>query len=267
MATVLPNFAELITNPQSIAQLAKGRGWNSSLVHFLAPFAMRNFIYLPYEFHEATISPDFVVSNSSGTSAADFAVNSGVEGGTYKGDTGTDDNGEIQINYESVMFDAARKPGFEIAMKLDAVTGYAVEMSMCDAPTTAYTLNDSALTAAAVPTEVSNGVTDRASIIVNTDFTLGTAALVSVGTTDTTEGGVALGTFIHVAATYSVWRLQVANRGAFGIIDDNFGQVGRLSAGPDTGVLMRPHVIVATKNTTAKFPEIDYFRIWSERAY
>ena len=263
----LPSYAELINNPQGIAQLTKGRGWNSPLVHFLLPFAIRNFIYLPYEFHEATISPDFVVSNSSGTSAADFAVNSGVEGGTYKGDTGTDDNGEIQINYESVMFDAARNPGFEIAMKLDAVTGYAVEMSMCDAPTTAYTLNDSALTAAAVPTEVSNGVTDRASIIVNTDFALATAALVSVGTTDTTEGGVALGTAALVAATFSVWRLQVGDRSAFGIIDDNFGQVGRLSAGPDTGVLMRPAVIVATKNTTAKFPEIDYFRIWSERAY
>lgn len=262
-----PTFGNLINNPQGLAQLTKGRGWNSDLTLFLARFAARNYIYLPYEFHEATISPDFVVSNSSGTSAADFAVNSGVEGGTYIGDTGTDDNGSIQINYESVMFDAARNPGFEIAMKLDAVTGYAVEMSMCDAPTTAYTLNESALSAAAVPTEVSNGVTDRASIIVNTDFTLGTAALCAVGTTDSTEAGIALGTFLHTAATFSVWRLQVGQRKAFGVIDDNVGQVGRLGVGPDTAVLMRPHVIVATKNTTAKFPEIGYFHIWSERAY
>jgi hypothetical protein len=263
----LPNFAELITNPQGVAQLRKGRGANSDLVLFLAPFAMRNFIYLPYEFHEATISPDFVVSNSGGTSAADFAVNSGVEGGTYKGDTGTDDDGSVQINYESVMFDAARNPGFEIALKSDAVTSYAVEMSMCDEPTTAYTLNDSALSAAAVPTEAANGVTDRASIIINTDFTLATAALCAVGTTDSTEAGIALGGFVHTAATFAVWRLQVGNRKAFAIINDNYGQVGRLGVGPDTGVLMRPHVIVATKNTTAKFPEIDYFRIWSERAY
>lgn len=263
----LPSFAELITNPQSIKQLAKGRGWNSPLVHFLAPFATRNFVYLNYEFHEATINPDFVVSNSGGTSAADFAVNSGVEMGTYKGDTGTSDDGSIQINHESVMWDAGRNCGHEFSMLLDVVTGYAVEAGFTDAPTTAHTLNESALSAAAVPTEAANGVTDRASMIINTDFTLATAALVAVGTTDTTETGVALGTFAHTAATYSVWRLQVGNRKAFGIIDDNIGQVGRLAVGPDTAVLMRPYVTVATKNTTAKFPEIDYWRMWQERSY
>lgn len=262
-----PTFGNQIANPQGLAMLTRGRGWNSDLVNFLAPFAIRNFIYLPYEFHEATISPDFVVSNSGGTSAADFAVNSGVEGGTYIGDTGTSDDGSVQINFESVMFDAARNPGFEIAMKLDAVTGYAVEMHMSDAPTTAHTLNESALSAAAVPTEASNGVTDRAAIILNTDFLLATAALVAVGTTDSTEAGIAMGAFTHTAATYAVWRLQVGARKAFGIINENAGQSGRLGVGPDTGVLMRPAVIVATKNTTAKFPEIDYFRIWSERAY
>ncbi len=30
---------------------------------------------------------------------------------------------------------------------------------------------------------------------------------------------------------------------------------------------MRPALIVATKTTVARFPEIGYFHIWSERAY
>jgi hypothetical protein len=104
-------------------------------------------------------------------------------------------------------------------------------------------------------------------MIVNTDFTLGTAALVAVGTTDSTEAGIALGTFIHTAATYSRWRLQVGNRSAYGIIDDVGGQSAALAVGPDTAVLMRPYIIVATKNVTAKFPEIDYWHMWMERSY
>lgn len=252
--------------PGSIHQLTKGRGWNSELVGFLLPLAMRDYIYLAYDFENATITPDFAVSNSSGTSASDFASTDTVEGGILRGDTGTDDNGSIEIHYGKVMFDAARNPGAEIGLACDAVTGWAFEFAFMDAPTTASTINVSALTAGGVPTIASNGVTDQFGIVLNTDYTLATAAVYSKGTTDAASG-VALGTFAPTAATYFVGRIQGGDGSVYGIINDNFGQSGRLALGPDTAILMRPGLIVATKNTTAKFPDLDYFRIWSERSY
>ena len=97
--------------PGSVAQLSRGRGWNSELVGFLLPLAARDYIYLPYDFENATISPDWAVSNSGGGSAADFASTDAVEGGVLLGATGTTDNNSIEIHYGKTMFDAARNPG------------------------------------------------------------------------------------------------------------------------------------------------------------
>jgi len=253
--------------PGSIAQVTRGRGWNSELTGFLLPLAMRDYIYLPYDFENATISPDWAVSNSSGTSAADFASTDAVEGGILRGDTGTDDNGSIEIHYGKSMFDAARNPGAEMGMAVDVVTSWAMEFMFTDPPSTASTLNISALSAGGAPTWASNGTTDSFGIVINTDLTLTTAALVSQGTTDADSGGP-LGLFQATAATYHVYRIQGGDGHVYGIIDDNFGQENRLSLGPDTAVLMRPGVIVATKvASTAKFPDIDYIRIWAERHY
>ena len=152
----------------------------------------------------------------------------------------------------------------EVRSKLDAVTGFATEMAFSDAPTTATTLNVSALSAAGAPTITSNGVTDQAGIVMNTDLTLGTAAIYSKGTTDAASGAL-LGTFLPTAATYWIARLQVVQNGAYAIINDIPGQSAGLILGPDTAKLMRPHIICATKNTTAKFHDIDYIRLWAER--
>lgn len=251
--------------PGSLRQLTRGRGWNSELVGFLLPLAMRDYIYLPYEFSNATISPDWAVSNSGGAGAADFAVTAN-EGATLDAATGTTDNGSAEIHFGMVIFDAARNPGMEMGFKFDVVTGFAFEMAFADAPTTASTLNVSALTTAAAPTIASNGVTDQFGIVLNTDFDLATAAVYSKGTTDAASGA-ALGTFTPTAATFGVYRLQGGDGVVYAIINDIHGQSNRLSLGPDTGVLMRPHLIVATKNTTTKLPSLDYARIWAERHY
>lgn len=249
--------------PQSLAQLTRGRGWNSELAGFLLPFATRDFIYREYDFLNDTITADWTVSNSSGTSAADYAVTE-TENGTVQGDTGTTDDGAIQINFDRVIFDAARNPGMEVRSYLDAVTGFGLEMAFSDAPTTAYTKNTTAVSAAGAPTITSNGVTDICGIQMDTDFTLGTASIFSKGTTDAASGAL-LGTFLPTAATYFVARLQVVQNGGYAIIDDAPGQAASLILGPDTAKLMRPHVICVTRNTTAKFHDIDYIRLWAER--
>ncbi|HSE43732.1 MAG TPA: hypothetical protein VLA89_00230, partial [Gemmatimonadales bacterium] len=176
--------------PGSLAQLTRGRGWNSELAGFLLPLAMRDYIYLAYDFNNATISPDFAVSNSGGASAADFAITDAVENGILRGDTGTTDNGSVEIHYGLSIFDAARNPGAEIGLAFDVVTGFAFEFMFTDPPTTASTLNISALSAAGAPTWASNGTTDSFGIVLNTDLTLTTAALVSQGTTDADSGGL-----------------------------------------------------------------------------
>jgi hypothetical protein len=253
--------------PGSLAQLTRGRGWNSELTGFLLPLAMRDYLYLAYDFENATISPDWAVSNSGGTSAADFASTDAVEHGILRGDTGTDDNGSIEIHYGKTMFDAARNPGCEIGLAFDVVTSMAYEFAFADPPSTASTLNVSALSAAGVPTIASNGVTDQFGIVRNTDLTATTACVYSKGTTDAASGDL-LGTFTPTAATYGVYRIQGSDGHVYAIIDDNHAQSARLSLGPDTGILMRPHLIVATKvASTAKFPDLDYARIWAERSY
>jgi hypothetical protein len=253
--------------PGSLRQLTNGRGWNSPLTGFLLPLAMRDFIFLSYDFENATISPDWAVSNSGGTSAADFASTDAVEGGILRGDTGTDDNGSLEIHFGKTMFDAARNPGMEMGLAFDVVTSMAFEIAFADPPSTASTLNVASMSAVGVPTITSNGVTDQFGIVRNTDYTLTTAGLYSKGTTDAVSGAL-LGTFAPTAATYHVYRIQGGDGNAYGIIDDNENQAAGLILGPDTGILMRPHLIVATKvASTAKFPDLDYARIWAERNY
>ncbi len=254
-------------SPGSLAQLTRGRGWNSELVGFLMPLAARDYIYLPYDFENATISPDWAVSNSGGGSAADFASTDNAEAGLLVGATGTTDNNSIEVHYGKVMFDAARNPGCEMGFKFDAVTSLCFEMAFADPPTTASTINVSALSAAGAPTIASNGVTDQFGIVLNTDLTLATAAVYSKGTTDAASGAL-LGTFAPTAATFHCYRIQGGDGSVYAIIDDNYGQSNRLGLGPDTAVLMRPHLIVASKaGAASRAPALDYARIWAERSY
>lgn len=249
----------------SLQQLTEGRGWNSALVRFLLPLATRNYLYQNYDFLNDTITADWSVDNSGGAGAANYAVTE-LEMGAIRNGTGTTDNGSTSFVFDRIIFDAARNPGMEVASKFDVVTGFAFEFGFSDAPTTAYTLNLSALTAAAVPTTNANGLTDYAIVTLNTDFTLATAALASLGTTDAVAG-VAIATYTPTAAAYFVARLQVGNRNAYAIIDNNGAQAAALASGPDTAKLMRPHIISATKNTTAKVHDIDRITLWAERSY
>ena len=256
--------------PGSLAQLTRGRGWNSELVGFLLPLARRNYWFKDYDFEEQTINPDWTVANSSGTSAADFAIQADIEDGNLKGDTGTSDNGSIVLRYDTALFDANRNPGMEVGLKFDLVTDTPiVEIGFHDPATNEYAININDID---TPTLTSNGVTDTGFFCVEGDAaqTLKSAALVTKGTTDAVAKaimGASPGSMPFVIATYSSILVQLGANKGFAIMDENLGTAGRIATGPDGGVLMLPYVLVGTRVTTAVFPEIDYIRLWKERAW
>lgn len=251
--------------PGSLPQLTQGRGWNSPLTGFLLPLARRDYWFKHYDFEEQTINPDWTVSNSGGTSAADFAVVADIEDGILRGDTGTSDNGSIAISYDSSLFDAARNPGMEIRFLVDDATALAFEAGFHDAATNEYALN---LNDIDTPTLTSNGVTDTIFVGQDSDQTLKNAAILGKGTTDSvakTVLGSSPGATILTAATYCTVLVQGRANGGYAIVDGNLAQSGDVSAGPDTAKLMRPYFLVATRSTTAVFPDIDYITLWKER--
>ena len=168
--------------PTSLAQLTRGRGWNSELVGFLLPFARNDFIYKEYEFMETAITDDpntdWTVGNSGGTSAASYTKTADSVNGVIGADTGTTDNGGVHLTFDSVCFDAANRPGLHVRMKTDVVADSANEIAFADAYTTAATI---AVTDVDTPT-VANGATDGVFVMYDTDQTHKGLAIVGVGT-------------------------------------------------------------------------------------
>ena len=252
--------------PGSLAQLTRGRGQNSELAGFLLPFARRDYWFKHYDFEEQTINPDWTVANSSGTSAADFAVTANAEDGVLTGDTGTDDNGSIVIRYDTAMFDAARNPGIEARFLFDLVTDTPVfELGFHDPATNEYAININDID---TPTLVSNGVTDSIFVAMDPAQTLKSMALVAVGTTDAvakTVIGASPGSMPFTAATYATLLVQGRANGGYAIFEDNLATAAAIATGPDAGVLMLPYFLVGTRVTTAVFPKLDYITLWKER--
>src|SRR3990172_1250188 len=123
--------------PTSLAQLTRGRGWNSELVGFLLPFARQDYIYLEYDFLETAItdSPNinWTIANSGGTSAASYTTKANDQNGAINGDTGTTDNGGISIIHDAIDSDAAANPGIHVIMQSDVVIDAGIEVGYSDA--------------------------------------------------------------------------------------------------------------------------------------
>lgn len=247
--------------PTSLAQLVRGRGYNSELVGFLLPFARQDFIYEEDDFTSDTLDgTKWDLGTDAGATA--FAAGS-LEGGTIRGQTAATDNNQIQIRWARTIFDAARNPGAEIRAKIDVVSsdGIEAEFGFSD-PLTDETL--SAVTDVDTPA-TGNGATDLVVLHIDGDQTLKTLALVSVGTTDA-AAKTNMPSGALTAATYFRWMVQVfANKG-FAVINNDFvNNSASVATGPDTGVLMRPHFTVATLAAADKIVDVDYIRIWAER--
>lgn len=257
-------------SPQSLAQLTKGRGFNSELVGFLLPFARKDFIYKEYDFLETAITDDpntdWTLDNGGGTSAANFAKTANSEDGRITGDTGTDDDLGVAIVYDSIMFDAVSRPGMHVIMQVDDATQLGMEIGYFDALTDeslmAFTDLDTAT--------LGNGGTDAVAIACDTDSATEKGFVLATGGTTDGDALVALGDSTAcdpiASATDFDAMVQVFLNGGYGIIDNNLQHSGGLSTGPDTAKLMRPRVMCLTRESgTARFPTIDLIRIWCDR--
>lgn len=258
--------------PQSMRQLEQfTKGFNSPMAGFLLPFARRDFIYVDFDFlTNATMTTDLTAANGGGSAAASFiSQSSQTEDGNIVGvtGTGTRTTSITQIKHNGLIFDAARNPGMEVRHQMSAVTDLAFEIGFQGpAPGTEALHNQSALSAAGVPTIVSNTVTDQAGVALNiTSGTLHTMALYTKGSTDAAAGAL-LGVKVPTLAVYQVVRLQLRANGSYACIDDDLSSDAGLSVGCDTGVLLRSSLLYSNDGAGgSKTILIDYWRMWAER--
>ena len=275
--------------PGSLLQMSRfTRGWQDAMSQFLIPLCSQDYFFRFYEFDNDTITGDFTVGNGGGTAVSDFAASTTLEFGQLTGSTGTsnDATAAISINYDGVFFDSARNPGILARVKFDAITAMYAELSWCDAPTQPYVLNWSDVDGA-TPTQASNGVTDIASVVCDTSQTNKSWRLCTVGTTDTTTLGKNLSAATttagdpFTAATFSTLLLQVGAlsttpaAGAswcYANIDgkasnEAFSKHGTtdVQQGLDSGIKIRPQLMVQARSATAVVCTIDYIAIWSDR--
>jgi hypothetical protein len=257
--------------PQSLNQLAKGRGWGSELTGFLIPMARQDFIYHEYDFCETAITDDpntdWGTDDGGGTSSAVYATVANAENGTIKADTGTDDNKGIALIHDSICLNPDKNPGMHVIMQIDDVSEAAVEIGMCDA------LTDESLVAVTdrgdADYTIGNGLAAGVILGYDTDTTTQQGFdLVTEGATDGAEG-VAVGSTtaanpIGDATDFDAIVQAYANKG-YAIMNHNLTLAQGLAVGADADQLMRYRIFVGTRNTTAKFPTIDLIRIWRNR--
>lgn len=275
--------------PGSLHQLSRfTRGWNDPEAKFLLPLAYQDKFFKFYDFDNDTITGDFTVSNGGGAGVSSLAASTSLEFGQLTGDTGTANGATaaIGITYDGIFFDAARNPGMLVRLKLDAVSAFYLELSWCDAPTTVHVLNWSDVDGA-TPTQASNGVTDIASIVIDTSQTNKGARLCTVGSTDTTTLGVNLSNATTTAGdplTAGTWHTLLLQVGAttttptantswcYASIDGKPGNSAyanvaatQLPQGLDSAIKIKPQLMLQARSATSVNLTIDYWAIWSDR--
>lgn len=225
-------------------------------------------VYVEDDFIEDTISGTRWNLAADGT-ATTFAWTAAA-GGTIQGATGGTDNGYHAINGD-VIWSGNKNAGMAVRLKIDVVTGFTFEIGFTDA------LSDETLPAVTdVDTPATgNGATDVAVIHLDTDQTLTTAALVSESTGSAYAAQkVNLGTFTPSAGNYYTFVVQLNGNNVFSrIYDSNSAQNPVLVSGSDKslvtalagGTLVRPHVLIGTRNTDSKTTDVDFIRVWADR--
>lgn len=248
--------------PLSRAQIRRFTSGNSAMHDFLSQYATRDAVVFFDDFLGDTINLDnYAVANSGGTSAADFALVAAVNG-TIQGDTGTSDNGSISLIGPAI-WKGDNNAGMEIRFKMDAVTDVHWEVGFINGVPGSNTggIND-----IDTPTVY---MTDGAVVGMDTDQTLKTMAFVTEGSTtgqDPTKTN--LGTLAPAAATYMTVRIQLKGNHAAAWVNGTLYATHASDADGhvEGGTLLAPWVYVQTRSTTPKFFDVDYLRIWADRA-
>lgn len=234
---------------------------------FLNVLAYQDTYFKLHDFDEDTINLDYwAVANSSGTSAADFAI-AVARSGQIQADTGTDDNGSVSLIGPKIFYGDAHC-GVEFRIKTDVVVDFNLE---CGWATAAPGSNAAVFTDVDTPTIV----TDSAIFAVDTDQTIATAAFGTDGSTAnqdvkrTTLAGIPGFTAgnLPVLATFYTVRIQLEGNSAYCYVnnklvashnDDPQGNI-------EGGTAVAPWVYCRTRSTTAVFPQIDYIALWQDR--
>ena len=213
-----------------------------------------DYFHRTYEFHEATLTADWVANVTGGGGPTAFAYNAQRNAG-LRGATGTTDDGVTELTYHSAIFNASDNPGMWVRFVAPAaVTGFSFEIGFADPKTAALP----AVTDVDTPA-TGNSATDVAVVHMDTDQTLTTTALVADGTT----GAALATTLVNRAGTaYTPTASKIIDvivgfrpNLSFCQIWDNLGPMGIMQSvaqGPDADVLVMPYMLFRTRNTTSK---------------
>ena len=251
----MPNTMLNVHRPFSLLHYAKVNNLDPRRLLLSAPHLFSDFYYERYEFEGTLDAVKWSTDVTGGGAPTAFAYNA-QRNHAARGATGTSDNGVTAIYEPNVAFNSADNPVWFLRWRAPAdVTGFGFEIGWSDAKTDEKLVCVSALTDvdAAVPT-IANGITDFGLIVMNTDLTLTTAALIGDGTTGSvigkrfspvwtpTASGI-IDMIIGVSANLT--KCQVWDSGAF---------VGEFAVanGPDAGTLVRRSAIFKTLDTTTK---------------
>lgn len=256
-----------------------------SLRRFAARGEMHRFLeFLAFEdvyfhiddFDQDTINLDYyALANSSGTSAANFAIN--VTGGTgvLIGDTGTDANGSISA-IGPIIYLGDNHAGMWCRFKMDRVDLARFDVGFIDA----------------VPATNASGVSDVDTPAVN--MADGAIIHLDVAQTDTTVNFVTVGSTASqtvaatsfdlvtpVNATFMDVVIQLTGNDAHAVLRTDSGSTSvngsqtihhnsradaNNSAGfVEGGVALAPWLYWATTSGTAVFPQVDAIAVWSYR--
>ena len=254
-----------VSNLQRFAKAGKMR-------EFLEFYAFRSEFFFLDDFNGDAINLDYwAVANSSGTSAADFATNiaQGLVAGTgvIQSDSGTTDNGSTSI-IGPIIYKGDQNCGMAARFKVDDVTSWSFDVGFIDAVPASNTagVND-----VDTPTVF---MADGAVIHMNTDQTLQVPALVTVGST-ANQGAKATTTGLAPAnATFCTAMIQIVGNDVFAQFNNGSGQVfiehtngvsGNSAGHVEGGVALAPWIINLTRNTTAKFMDVDFVAVWTDR--
>ena len=250
----MPNTMLNVQKPFSLLHYANVNNLDPRRLLLAAPNLFSSFYYEREEFTGTIVAADWTVGNT-GTSPTNFAYNA-QRNGAVQGATGTTDDNSIAIYKPNVAFDSADNPVWFLRWRAPAaVSSFAFEIGWSDAKTDETLTSVSALTdvAAAVPT-VGNGITDYGLVLMNTDLSLTTAALIGDGTTGTVLGNrlspvwtpTASGIIdMIIGISANLTKCQIWDSGAF------IGEYNVLN-GPDSATLVRPSAVFKTLNTTSK---------------
>ncbi len=248
----MPNTMLNFQKPFSLLHYASVNNLDPRRVLLEAPNLFSAFYYKRHEFDSAIESAYWSTAVTAGGGPTAFAY-SAVRNGALVGATGTTDNDVTVIHGAQVQYDSADYPTMFVRWRAPAaVAGFGYEILWSDAKTDEKLVCVSALSAAAAPT-ITNGITDFGGLVMNTDLTLTTTAIIGDGTTGAVNGRL-VGTWTPTASGIIDMIIGVGPNLTTALIWDSGAFVGQYSAtnGPDAGTLVRPSLLFKTLDTTTK---------------